>query len=169
MAEQAKEKDTEFDIDRWADSLGVTGGGIPKITLSTGKEVQVRKATAAQLSLILDLLKQIALHLKLTNFNDIGQAIAAIENPVDFLGMLAGSMEKLLELVASMCDLNEQTVKEGVDLDDLLLIVWAEYKLNEHFFMTRLLPLILKLDTGGQFVVQEEADQQKEDASATAS
>jgi hypothetical protein len=167
MADE-KESEESFDIDAWAATMEATGKGVaPAITISTGKEVQIKKATAAQLYLIVDLIKQVALHLKITNFNDIADAVATIENPVDFLSMVGGSIDRLLDLVAALCDLNEQTIKEGVDLDDLLLIVWAEWQVNQHFFMTRLLPLIQKLDTGGLLLEQVESDPIPEGSSAT--
>lgn len=151
MPEAAKqESENDFNIEGWAEALGIDKGPPPKIIISTGKEVQVNKATAAQLYLILDLLRVMAIHLKVESFDNLEEMVKSIENPIDFLGMLSGSMDRMLALVVELCDIGEETVNKGLDLDDLLLIVWAEWKVNENFFMTRLLPMIQRLGTGSE-------------------
>lgn len=144
-----KEKDEDFDIDAWIDAIGEEGPA-PKIVLRTGKEVQISKVTASQLYLMLDLIKQIAVHLNITNFDDLSEALKNVQDPVTLMSLLGGSIDRLLDLIVALCDLNEQSVKEGLDLDDLLLIALAEWRLNEHFFTTRLIPMIQRLDTGEQ-------------------
>ena len=139
-----KEKDEDFDIESWIEAVGALGPGQnPTVKLTTGKDVQIKKVTASQLYLIIDLVKQIAIHLNIQNFDDLNKALAAVQEPITFLSLLGGSVDRALDLIAALCDLNEQTVKEGLDLDDLLLIALAEWKYNERFFTTRLVPMIL--------------------------
>lgn len=156
MADTAKkEKDEDFDIDAWVRALD-SGRDVGKIVISTGKEVGVKKATATELFLIIDILKSIAIHLNIKNFDNLGTALNNINDPVSFLGMIGGSLDRAIDLIAALCDLGKETVHKGLDLDDLLLIAWAEWKVNEHFFTTRLLPLVRRLGIEEQSPEQED-------------
>jgi len=136
-----------FDMDAWVAAIG-KDGSLPFVTISTGKDVEIKKVSPVQLVLVLDLLKALTKHLKIKKLDDLADIAASIEEPVQFLEMCSQSMEPLLKLVSALSNLNEETVKKGLDLDDLIFVIWAQWEVNKSFFTKRLLPMIQKLGTG---------------------
>lgn len=151
-------EDDDFDMDAFIEAIGL-GEEPPSIKIKGGKELRIKKATAAQLFLILELLKSIAVNMNIQSFDNMGDLLTAIDKPVDFLSLLSGSVDRMLQLVASLCandEIDTESV-ERMELDDLLLLAWAEWKVNEHFFTNRLLPMIQKLGTGQESEMQTES------------
>ena len=137
----------EFDSKKFIEALGTTGAGVlPTVEISTGVKVKIKKATAAQVFLILKVLKSIAKTMNLDSLDDLASIAERIDNPVQFLEMLEASHDHIFDLISALCSIGVESLMT-CDLDDVLIIAWAEWKVNEHFFTTRLMPTLQKLGT----------------------
>ena len=65
----AEQKVAEFDSKAFLEAIG-EGKEIPPVVLKDGKEVRVKKATAAQIFMILEIVKSLATYMKLQNFQE---------------------------------------------------------------------------------------------------
>lgn len=154
----AEQKVAEFDSKAFLEAIG-EGKEIPPVVLKDGKEVRVKKATAAQIFMILEIVKSLATYMKLQNFqeNTLLEALKLFDRPIEFLGAVSGNMDNLLELSASLTNEMSRKEVEALELDDLVRLVWAQWEVNQYFFTKSLMPLIQNLGMKQQSQEQSES------------
>ena len=107
-------------------------------------DVEIYRVTAVQLYNVVDLLKGAIQTLGLTNFQEL-QTIANIMNdPQKAIGLFMENYERALALVDGLCNLEKSAIN-ALEFDQLILLIMAEWRVNEHFFTTKVAGLLNNL------------------------
>jgi len=129
--------ETEIDIEDFLDTL--TGQDSPTVPIKDAN-VSIKRATAAELYNIMDLLRTLIKTLGITDVAGIEEAVKTIKDPAMFITLLMDSHDRMFKLVAGLSDMTEEEVM-ALEIDDLLLLAMAEWRVNERFFTERVILL----------------------------
>jgi hypothetical protein len=115
------------------------------VTICEGqKTVQIRRMSGTQVIVVLRILKTIAEKLSIKDFAELSALEVILANPLTFLDMMSGNLDYVLELVGDLVGMQREEVRK-LELDDLILCIYACWRVNERFFTQRLMPMISAL------------------------
>lgn len=137
-----EEQEDDLDMAEFLDTL--VGENEPTIDIGAHKEVAIKRATAAELYNILDLVRGLIKTLGITNLTEMEKAIKEIEDPGLFMTILMESHDRTFKLIYALCNLTDEEVM-ALEIDHLLVLVMAEWKVNERFFTERVMGLVANL------------------------
>ena len=122
-------------------------GNINPITIDLGEQfqgVEVRKATAAQLFSIVDLVKHIVKSLGITSFSQEAlQSFATkMQEDTDMVfNLYLENDVRVRNVMAGLSSLDRDQV-DSLEIDNLIRLGICEWKVNERFFMQRIMPML---------------------------
>ena len=114
-----------------------------KVTLSTGKEVSIKKVTLRTMKPITDLLASAIEGLRVTAEG----AGVNLQDPAIILKLISKYYDQTVDAVVGLTDLDREALLD-MDADDSVLIINAAIALNKDFFTKKVLPN-LNLLAGG--------------------
>jgi hypothetical protein len=135
---------SSFNLEKFTAALNANEN---PITISVGKhpECTVKRATAPQVFLILELLKSVAKTLSIKSFEDMQALAVKLTQPADFLEIVTIAYPKLIDVMVSLTNLTKGQI-ENMEFDDFINLAWSCWKVNESFFMTRVMTTVRNLD-----------------------
>lgn len=136
----------EFDTEAFLEALGQPGK-VPTITLHDGKKVMINKVTAKNLVGVIEVLKTFATLIDLKSFNDMERIVHFTNDPIQFLTVLQSMNDRVRNVIGDLCSIGRNNILD-VELDDLVLIAWAEWQVNYRFFTERMIPMFSRLNMG---------------------
>lgn len=116
-----------------------------KVTLPSGKEVQVYVCKTKHLPILLRLLSTVfePLNLKLSTRPKPGEIAMLLDDVGFLLNLVAANFPLIVEAARTLTELNEDDVQE-LDIDDLVAVIDGIIRRNYDFFTQRLLPALEK-------------------------
>lgn len=135
-----------FDMEAF---MGKLEGNSSPVTQDFGKhkDVAVRKATAPQLLDIVDLLKYMIKSSGLSGFDEESLqtfAESIKDDPDIMFDIFTQNYDRAMNLITALCSLSKDEV-DNLDLDYLMALVTCEWKVNETFFIQRIMPMLRRL------------------------
>lgn len=136
---------SSFNLEKFTAALNANEN---PITISVGKhpETIVKRATAPQVFLILELLKSISKTLNIQSFEDLQSMILKLTRPTEFFEIVTIAYPKLIDVMVSLTNLTKGQI-ENMEFDDFINLAWSCWKVNESFFMNRVMTTVRRLDT----------------------
>ena len=128
-------------IAEFLDAFGRNEQDIPLVLCDGEKQVRVRRMTGAEVVIVLRILKTISEKLNIKNFEDLSALEAILNNPINFLDLMSGNLDYVLQLVGDLVGMQREEVRK-LELDDLILCIYACWRVNERFFTQRILPMV---------------------------
>lgn len=145
----AKKKSTkvvekEQDIDMYELLNTIVGEEAPTIDIGSIADVSIKRVTGAQLYNLLDLFRGIIESTGVKSLSGLEDLQEKIQEPALLMELLMRSHDRMIDLVTGLCSLEKDQVI-NLEIDHLLLLMMAEWKVNESFFMTRVMGLVTSL------------------------
>lgn len=143
MANQQEDKELlgDFDIEGFTASLE----GDPKsIEILLGEQkITIQRATATHMMDVIDIVRQLMLSLGMKSVSELSNLEGVMNSPVSVLGMIQDMFPRIRALSIKLSSIDAKGW-DALDFDEMLILIWAQWQVNEHFFMGRL-PALLNM------------------------
>jgi hypothetical protein len=113
----------------------------PVLDVGPHKSVRIRRVTTVQLYSIIDLVKTLIEHFKIGDFKDLHTIATAMKDPAEFFKAVLQAYPRVVLLLQELTSLSREELNE-LELDHLLLVAMAVWRVNESFFSRRVSKLI---------------------------
>lgn len=127
-------------VDVQVEKLEKSGELVP---LPCGKEAHVLVCKTRHIPLVLRLIGQFVepLQIKLSTVLKSGDLLAAMDDVSVILDLLANQYQPFVEVLSAMSGLSEEEIGD-LDVDDLLVLSDAVWRINKDFFTKRVGPIL---------------------------
>ena len=133
----------ETPVQKTVDTIADADTQAETIRLSDDTEVTVYRCKMRHLGGLLSFVALVFDELKIKSLSSLNEETlkGILNDPTIILNLIAKCAGDVNPVAAQLCSLDLEKFKD-LDVDDALLIIHAEWRLNQNFFFQRVLPMV---------------------------